>query len=143
VTEKKDSLLLQLPQGRGFQFIHRLTQLTDNREVTAEFDYHGNEVILSADHFPGNIIFPGVHLQEGMNQTVTQLAQKEPQMKGRNFFLTGINTKFRRAVEPPATIVYTGRLTHLSPGRGGIAEVKAEVDGKLVAESEIHFIIMK
>lgn len=141
ITQAEDKFKVSLPQGKGFQFIHRINDLNKN-EVFTEYDYRADEVILLADHFPGQAIFPGVCLQEGMNQTAIQIAQSRPEYKGCNFFFATARTKFHGVVTPPATIIYTAKLDDRISESHGTVTATARVGDQLVAETTIGFIVM-
>jgi 3-hydroxyacyl-[acyl-carrier-protein] dehydratase len=89
-------------------------------------------------HFPGNPVFPGVLLIEGMAQTagavcVLSMGGDQP----RNvYFLTIDKAKFRKPVVPGDTVEYhvtkTARKKNMWWFRG-----EAKVAGQLVAEAEI------
>jgi 3-hydroxyacyl-[acyl-carrier-protein] dehydratase len=89
-------------------------------------------------HFPGNPVFPGVLMIEGMAQTagvlcIGSLASVQPKSV---FFLTIDKAKFRKPVRPGDTIEY-----HMQK----IAQRKtmwwyrglAKVAGQIVAEAEV------
>lgn len=141
--EKWPAYEVELPQGTGYQMIHRVNSIAEDGEVICESDYWGNEVYFVKDHFPGRPVMPGSLLLEAMAQAMTQAAQCNPRLRGRNFFITSDETKYRQTVEPPATFVYIGRITHINPERGGFAEVKAMVNGTVVAETKITFVVMR
>ena len=93
-------------------------------------------------HFPGNPVFPGVLMIEGMAQTagaicVMSLGTGRPQ---NVYFLTIDKAKFRKPVVPGDTIEY--HMTKLSQRRkmwGYRGEAK--VAGTLVAEAEVAAMI--
>jgi 3-hydroxyacyl-[acyl-carrier-protein] dehydratase len=94
-------------------------------------------------HFPGNPIFPGVLLIEGMAQTAGVICM---QVLGRNgtgaapYFLTIDKAKFRRPVFPGHTVEYhmtkTARRKNMWWYRG-----EAKVSGRIVAEGVVGAII--
>jgi 3-hydroxyacyl-[acyl-carrier-protein] dehydratase len=89
-------------------------------------------------HFPGNPVFPGVLMIEGMAQTAGVLCiAAAPSVVPRSvFFLTIDKAKFRKPVRPGDTIEYHMRK---------IAQRKtmwwfrgeAKVAGQIVAEAEV------
>jgi 3-hydroxyacyl-[acyl-carrier-protein] dehydratase len=94
-------------------------------------------------HFPGNPVFPGVLLIEGMAQTAGVLclrslrASEKPQLV---YFLTIDKARFRKPVVPGDTVEYhmtkTNRRKLMWWFRG-----EAKVAGELVAEAEVGAII--
>jgi 3-hydroxyacyl-[acyl-carrier-protein] dehydratase len=94
-------------------------------------------------HFPGNPVFPGVLLIEGMAQTAGVLclrslrASDKPQLV---YFLTIDKARFRKPVVPGDTVEYhmtkTNRRKLMWWFRG-----EAKVAGELVAEAEVGAVI--
>src|SRR3982075_1564712 len=94
-------------------------------------------------HFPGNPVFPGVLLIEGMAQTAGAICVMALPSAGRPqlvYFLTIDKAKFRKPVVPGDTIEY--HMKKLSQRktmwwfRG-----EAKVAGQLVAEAEVGAMI--
>ena len=90
-------------------------------------------------HFPGDPIFPGVLMIEGMAQTagaICILSQSKENPAPKVFFLTIDKAKFRKPVLPGDTIEYhmskIARKKNMWWFRG-----KALVAGELVAEAEV------
>jgi 3-hydroxyacyl-[acyl-carrier-protein] dehydratase len=93
-------------------------------------------------HFPGNPIFPGVLLIEGMAQTAGVLciaATSSSQLKSV-FFLTIDNAKFRKPVVPGDTVEFhmtrTNRRKNMWWYHG-----EAKVNGVVVAEADLGAMI--
>lgn len=93
-------------------------------------------------HFPGNPIFPGVLLIEGMAQTAGVLcimATSSSQPKSV-FFLTIDKCKFRKPVVPGDTVEYhmtrTARRKNMWWYHG-----EAKVNGVIVAEADLGAMI--
>jgi 3-hydroxyacyl-[acyl-carrier-protein] dehydratase len=94
-------------------------------------------------HFPGNPVFPGVLLIEGMAQTAGVICMRVLGRQGGDtsvYFLTIDKAKFRKPVIPGDTINYhmtkTARRKNMWWYRG-----EAKVDGQIVAEAEVGAII--
>jgi 3-hydroxyacyl-[acyl-carrier-protein] dehydratase len=94
-------------------------------------------------HFPGNPVFPGVLLIEGMAQTAGVICMHVLGRRGGDtsvYFLTIDKAKFRKPVIPGDTINYhmtkTARRKNMWWYRG-----EAKVDGQIVAEAEVGAII--
>jgi 3-hydroxyacyl-[acyl-carrier-protein] dehydratase len=89
-------------------------------------------------HFPGNPVFPGVLVIEGMAQTagVLCIAATSSVVPRSVFFLTINKAKFRKPVRPGDTVEYHMRkIAHRKTMwwfRG-----EAKVAGQIVAEAEV------
>jgi 3-hydroxyacyl-[acyl-carrier-protein] dehydratase len=128
---------------------HRYPFLMVDRVIDMRGDEHGigiknvtfNEPQFQG-HFPGNPVFPGVLMIEGMAQTagvlcITAIFSKKPKSV---FFLTIDKAKFRKPVIPGDTIEY--HMTKIAQRktmwwyRG-----EAKVAGQIVAEAEVGAMI--
>ncbi len=93
-------------------------------------------------HFPGNPIFPGVLLIEGMAQTagVLCIAATSSSQPKSVFFLTIDNAKFRKPVVPGDTVEFhmtrTARRKNMWWYHG-----EAKVNGAVVAEADLGAMI--
>jgi 3-hydroxyacyl-[acyl-carrier-protein] dehydratase len=93
-------------------------------------------------HFPGNPVFPGVLMIEGMAQTagVLCIAATSSQQPQKVYFLTIDKAKFRKPVVPGDRIEYhmtkVSRRKNMWWYRG-----EAKVDGAIVAEAELGAMI--
>ena len=123
---------------------HRYPFLMVDRVIDIRGDEHGigiknvtfNEPHFQG-HFPGNPIFPGVLMIEGMAQTAGVLCIASTNAKPTSvFFLTIDKAKFRKPVRPGDTIEYhMDRITRRKSMwwyRG-----EAKVAGQTVAEAEV------
>ncbi|HEY0566984.1 MAG TPA: 3-hydroxyacyl-ACP dehydratase FabZ [Xanthobacteraceae bacterium] len=94
-------------------------------------------------HFPGNPVFPGVLLIEGMAQTagaICVLADMGSGQPSRIYLMTIDKAKFRKPVVPGDTVEFhvarTAKRRNLWWFRG-----EAKVAGQLVAEAEVGAMI--
>jgi len=123
---------------------HRYPFLMVDRVIDIRGDEHGigiknvtfNEPHFQG-HFPGNPVFPGVLMIEGMAQTAGVLCVAATVTQPTSvFFLTIDKAKFRKPVRPGDTIEYhMNRITRRKSMwwfRG-----EAKVAGQIVAEAEV------
>jgi 3-hydroxyacyl-[acyl-carrier-protein] dehydratase len=123
---------------------HRYPFLMVDRVIDIRGDEHGigiKNVTINEPHFqghfPGNPVFPGVLMIEGMAQTAGVLCIAATGTKPMSvFFLTINKAKFRKPVRPGDTIEYhMNRITRRKSMwwyRG-----EAKVAGQIVAEAEV------
>jgi len=128
---------------------HRYPFLMVDRVIDIRGDDHGigiknvtfNEPHFQG-HFPGNPVFPGVLMIEGMAQTagvLCILSTSSTQPK-QVFFLTIDKAKFRKVVVPGDTIEY--HMTKISQRRSmWWYRGEAKVAGQIVAEAEVGAMI--
>jgi 3-hydroxyacyl-[acyl-carrier-protein] dehydratase len=127
---------------------HRYPFLMVDRVIDIRGDEHGigiKNVTINEPHFqghfPGNPVFPGVLMIEGMAQTAGVLCVAATGVQATSvFFLTIDKAKFRKPVFPGHTIEYhmtkTARRRNMWWYRG-----EAKVAGQIVAEGEVGAII--
>lgn len=88
-------------------------------------------------HFPGNPIFPGVFITEGLAQAAAILGYAKQGKPLDLCLLTGVtNARFRRAVIPGDTLVYEVTVLKNKKSFYWFSAV-AKVDGKVVADCEL------
>jgi 3-hydroxyacyl-[acyl-carrier-protein] dehydratase len=128
---------------------HRYPFLMVDRVIDIRGDSHGigikavtfNEPHFQG-HFPGNPVFPGVLLIEGMAQTagVLCIASTSSEQPKSVYFMTIDKAKFRKPVVPGETIEYhMTKIAHRKTMwwfRG-----EAKVAGEIVAEAEVGAMI--
>ena len=128
---------------------HRYPFLMVDRVIDIQGDDHGigiknvtaNEPHFQG-HFPGNPVFPGVLMIEGMAQTagVLCLMKLQTVQPKAVFFLTIDKAKFRKPVVPGDVIEY--HMNKLSQ-RGNMwwFRGEAKVAGRIVAEAQVGAMI--
>lgn len=127
---------------------HRYPFLMVDRVIDIRGDEHGigiKNVTINEPHFqghfPGNPVFPGVLMIEGMAQTAGVLCIAATGSQARSvFFLTIDKAKFRKPVLPGDTIEYhMNRITRRKSMwwyRG-----EARVAGQVVAEAQVGALL--
>jgi 3-hydroxyacyl-[acyl-carrier-protein] dehydratase len=128
---------------------HRYPFLMVDRVIDMRGDDHGigiknvtfNEPQFQG-HFPGNPVFPGVLMIEGMAQTAGVMCIKSMSLMQPKsvFFLTIDKAKFRRPVVPGDTIEY--HMTKTAQRRTmWWYHGEAKVAGQIVAEADVGAMI--
>ena len=131
-------ILKTLPHRYPFLMVDRIVELRGDESAIGIKNVTANEPHFLG-HFPGNPVFPGVLLIEGMAQTAGVLCLKslatieKPQLV---YFLTIDKARFRKPVVPGDRVEYhmtkINRRKRMWWFRG-----EAKVDGELVAEAEV------
>jgi 3-hydroxyacyl-[acyl-carrier-protein] dehydratase len=131
------AVLKMLPHRYPFLMVDRVIDINGDESGIGIKNVTINEPQFQG-HFPGNPVFPGVLMIEGMAQTagVLCIAAGATAQPKSVFFLTIDKAKFRKPVRPGDTIEYHMRK---------IAQRKtmwwfhgeAKVAGQIVAEAEV------
>ncbi|HKS86352.1 MAG TPA: 3-hydroxyacyl-ACP dehydratase FabZ [Pseudolabrys sp.] len=123
---------------------HRYPFLMVDRVIDIRGDEHGigiKNVTINEPHFqghfPGNPVFPGVLMIEGMAQTAGVLCIAATGSKARSvFFLTIDKAKFRKPVLPGDTIEY--HMNRIARRKSmWWYQGEAKVAGQVVAEAQV------
>jgi 3-hydroxyacyl-[acyl-carrier-protein] dehydratase len=135
-------ILSALPHRYPFLMVDRIIEMRADESAIGIKNVTINEPQFLG-HFPGNPVFPGVLLIEGMAQTagaICVLSQMHGNQPKRVFFLTIDKAKFRKPVGPGDTIEYhvrkIARKKNMWWFRG-----EAKVAGQTVAEAEIGAMV--
>jgi 3-hydroxyacyl-[acyl-carrier-protein] dehydratase len=135
------AILQMLPHRYPFLLVDRVIDIRGDEHGVGIKNVTMNEPHFQG-HFPGNPVFPGVLMIEGMAQTagVLCIAKHHMQQPRSVFFLTIDKAKFRRPVVPGDTIEY--HMDKMTQRRTmwwyrGVAKVA----GHVVAEAELGAMI--
>ena len=131
-----DVVLKMLPHRYPFLMVDRVIDIRGDEHGIGIKNVTINEPHFQG-HFPGNPVFPGVLMIEGMAQTAGVLCIAATGSKVKSvFFLTIDKAKFRKPVRPGDTIEYhMNRITRRKSMwwyRG-----EAKVAGEIVAEAQV------
>ena len=140
-TAEIGDVLRMLPHRYPFLMVDRVTDIRGDDYGVGIKNVTFNEPCFQG-HFPGNPVFPGVLIIEGMAQTagvlcIARTASTQPKSV---FFMTIDKAKFRKPVLPGDTIEF--HMTKLKQRktmwwyRG-----EAKVRGQIVAEAEVGAMI--
>jgi 3-hydroxyacyl-[acyl-carrier-protein] dehydratase len=134
-------ILKALPHRYPFLMVDRICSIRGDDFAIGVKNVTANEPQFLG-HFPGNPVFPGVLMIEGMAQTagvicIRAVAAAETKLV---YFMTIDKAKFRKPVVPGDTIEY--HVTKLVRKRNiWWYRAEAKVAGELVAEAEIGAMI--
>jgi 3-hydroxyacyl-[acyl-carrier-protein] dehydratase len=135
-------ILRAIPHRYPFLMVDRIIAIRGDDFAIGIKNVTANEPQFQG-HFPGNPIFPGVLLIEGMAQTAGVICVQVLGREGGTvvpYFLTVDKVKFRKPVYPGDTVEYhmtkTQRRKNIWWYRG-----EARVAGRIVAEGEVGAIL--
>jgi 3-hydroxyacyl-[acyl-carrier-protein] dehydratase len=127
-----------LPHRYPFLLIDKVIEINGDESGIGVKNVTANEPQFMG-HFPGQPVFPGVLMVEGMAQTAGVMAINSLGLSDSPkvvYFMTIDKVKFRKPVGPGDTIYY--HLTKITKKRNiWFYRAEAKVDGKLVAEAEL------
>src|SRR5262245_53506782 len=101
-------IMRALPHRYPFLMVDRIINIRGDESAVGIKNVTVNEPQFQG-HFPGNPVFPGVLLIEGMAQTagaICALTQIHEEVSKQVYFLTIDKAKFRKPVVPGDTIEY-------------------------------------
>lgn len=136
------AILKALPHRYPFLMVDRIIEMKGDESAIGIKNVTINEPQF-VGHFPGNPVFPGVLLIEGMAQTagaVCVLAQMSGDQPRQVYFLTIDNAKFRRPVVPGDTIEYHVRKIARKRNMWWF-QGEAKVGGHTVAEAKVGAMV--
>ncbi len=133
-----------LPHRYPFLLVDRIDQIDGDQSCVGYKNVTANEPQFQG-HFPGNPVYPGVLIIEGMAQTagvicILSNGEPGPGFAPLVYFMTIDETKFRRPVGPGDVLEYhmtkVARRRNMWWYRG-----EARVAGELVAEAKLGAMI--
>ena len=136
-------ILEALPHRYPFLMIDRIIDIDGDDTAVGIKNVTFNEPIFQG-HFPGNPVFPGVLIIEGMAQTAGAIVIAHDKAEGGKkivLMLTIDKAKFRKPAHPGDRLEYHIRKIHRRRTVGRY-EARAMVDGQLIAEAEIGAMIV-
>jgi 3-hydroxyacyl-[acyl-carrier-protein] dehydratase len=137
-----DRILQLLPHRYPFLMIDRIIEVNSDDSAIGIKNVSVNEPIFQG-HFPGNPVFPGVLIIEGMAQTAGAIAIAADQTKGRHivYMVTVDKCKFRKPARPGDVIEYHIKKIRRRSAMGWY-EARAMVGSTLIAEAEVGAMVM-
>ena len=137
-----DRILQLLPHRYPFLMIDKIIEVNSDDSAIGIKNVSVNEPIFQG-HFPGNPVFPGVLIIEGMAQTAGAIAIAADQTKGRHivYMVTVDKCKFRKPARPGDVIEYHIKKIRRRSAMGWY-EARAMVGSTLIAEAEVGAMVM-
>lgn len=131
-----------LPHRYPFLLVDKILEIETGKKAVGLKNVTINEPFFQG-HFPGNPIMPGVLIVEAMAQVGGIAILSMEEHKGKLAVFTGIEKmKFRKQVVPGDTLIMEAELIAFKMGIGK-AKVCAKVEGKIAAQGEVMFAIVK
>src|SRR5690606_6509308 len=138
-----DTVMIQelLPHTYPFLLIDRVLEVApDGQRLRALKNVTFNEPYFPA-HFPGEPVMPVVLQVEAMAQAGGVLLLHHEMYAGRRAYLLSVDrVKFRRRIVPGDQLIFEVDSKVLKQ-RSARVDARALVDGKLVAEAQIQFVL--
>ena len=129
-----------IPHRAPFLLIDKVEEFTPGEKAIAYKNVTFNEYFFQG-HFPQEPVMPGVLIIEALAQTGAIAILSLEELKGKIAYFGGIkNARFREKVVPGDVI----RLeVEIIKRRGpiGVGQATATVDGKVVTECELTFVV--
>jgi UDP-3-O-[3-hydroxymyristoyl] N-acetylglucosamine deacetylase/3-hydroxyacyl-[acyl-carrier-protein] dehydratase len=129
-----------LPHRPPFLMVDKVVRVESNRVVALKNVTMGEPYF--EGHFPGHPIMPGVLQLEAMAQVAGILMMRQAENIGcLAYFMSAEEVKWRKPVRPGDTLIIDVEMTK-SRGRIGKAKGKCLVDGEIVSEALVTFMLM-
>jgi 3-hydroxyacyl-[acyl-carrier-protein] dehydratase len=133
-----EGILERLPHRFPFLMVDRVRSVTAGKSIVALKNVSANEAYF-AGHFPGHPVMPGVLVIEALAQAAGVLAWESVTEQERLWilYLVGIDkARFKQPVKPGDQLVLNVELVQRRRNLWRF-EARAEVDGKVVAETDL------
>jgi len=136
-----DAILKCLPHRYPFLMIDRIINIDSDNSAVGIKNVRVKEPIFQG-HFPGNPVFPGVLIIEGMAQTAGAVAIAADKNDGPHivYMVTVDKCKFRKPARPGDIIEYHIRKIRRRATMGWY-EARAMVGSTLIAEAEVGAMV--
>ncbi|MSU20901.1 MAG: bifunctional UDP-3-O-[3-hydroxymyristoyl] N-acetylglucosamine deacetylase/3-hydroxyacyl-ACP dehydratase [Pedosphaera sp.] len=134
-------LMKILPHRYPFLMVDKVMKIEGNK-IAALKNVSINESYFQG-HFPNHPIMPGVLQLEAIAQVAGILMLKQAENSGKiAYFMSAESVKWRKPVRPGDQLVIEVELTK-SRGKIGKAKGTCSVDGDVVSEAEVTFMLIE
>jgi len=135
-----DQLQQILPHRFPFLMVDKIIELDEGKRAVGIKCVAANELYFIG-HFPQMHVMPGVMIIEALGQVGAVILLSQEENKGKVAFFTGIKSaKFRKKVVPGDVLRLETTITRRR-GPMGIGVAVAIVNGEIVCEAELTFMI--
>ncbi|RKY17699.1 MAG: 3-hydroxyacyl-[acyl-carrier-protein] dehydratase FabZ [Planctomycetota bacterium] len=137
-----EDVMRVLPHRYPFLMVDKVLYMEAGRRAVGVKNVTINEPYFPG-HFPTRPVMPGVLQIEAMAQLAGVLLLRDVECHGKLPFLMSIDgVKFRRPVVPGDQLVLEAEVVKMRSRSGEVA-TRALVDGKVVSEARIKFVIVE
>ena len=134
-----DSVMRLLPHRYPFLMVDKIVKIEGNHIVGIK-NISINEPYFQG-HFPGHPIMPGVLQLEAIAQVAGIVMLKRAETERQiAYFMSAEDVKWRKPVHPGDMLVIEVELTKIR-GKIGKAKGQCKVDGEIVSEAEVTFML--
>lgn len=137
---KAKEIMEIIPHRQPFMLLDTVEELEPGVRAVAKKCVTYNEPYFPG-HFPGEPVMPGVLVIEALAQVGAVTMLSLPENKGKLAFFGGIHSaKFKGQVVPGDVLMLEIQITKVK-GPIGVGVGVAKVDGKVVAQGELTFVL--
>jgi len=137
-----EDVMRVLPHRYPFLMVDKVLYMEPGRRAVGVKNVTINEPYFQG-HFPARPVMPGVLQIEAMAQLAGVLLLRDMECHGKLPFLMSVDgVKFRRPVVPGDQLVLEAEVVKVRSRSGEVA-TRALVDGKVVSEARIKFMIVE
>ena len=129
-----------LPHREPFLFVDKIIYLEKGKRAVGIKNVTINDYFFKG-HFPARPVMPGVLIVEAMAQVGGVMMLSSQENRGKiAYFMAADKVKFRKTVLPGDQLVLEANAVRIKP-RAGLVHTRALVDGVVVAEAELKFVL--